>query len=89
MIIDYEAGDIGSVSIDHPETDEAINPGDHSDHITTGLAVQSIPKYAQYRRYLHRGYHLRNDPAELSGDALFWKIGQFVAYDKTLYDLTK
>lgn len=87
-IINYEAGGITSVKINHPETDKTINPGDHSDHRITGLAVQALPKYNQYNRFSYVGYDLRNYPADLCSEELFWKIGQFVAYDKTLYDLT-
>jgi hypothetical protein len=88
-IIDYEVGGIATVRINHTETDKDINPGDHSDHITTGFAVQSVPKYDQYHRFSYIGYALWNYPMDLETEDLFWKIGQFVVYDKTLYDMTK
>jgi len=87
-IIDYEVEELTDIIINYPETENIINPGDNSDHRATGLAVQAMPKYPNYRRYSYIGYHLRSYPADLLGEDLFWKIGQFAVYDKTLYDLT-
>ena len=44
-IVDAEADGIPSSGIDHPETDELLNPGDHSDHVTTGLALEAMSNY--------------------------------------------
>lgn len=88
-IIDNEAGGFASVRINYPETNKAINPGDHSDHRTTGLAVQAIPKYSRYNNFSYIGYNLRNYPVDLWDEDLFLKIAQFVVYDKTLSDLTR
>lgn len=88
-IIDNEVDGFSSVKINHPETNKTINPGDHSDHRTTGIAVQAIPKYNQYNNFSYIGYNLRNYPVDLWGEDLFWKIAQFAVYDKTLSDLTR
>jgi hypothetical protein len=74
-IIDYEAEEISLIRLNHPETDKAINPGDHSDHRATGLAVQALPKYNKYHRFLYIGYDLWNYPVDLFAEDLFWKVG--------------
>ncbi|MCR8927479.1 PIG-L family deacetylase [Priestia megaterium] len=87
-IIDYESKGFSSIILNHPETNDIINPQDHSDHIFTGLAVQGIPRYKKYHKFAYVGYNLINYPLDLAGEELFWKIGQFIAYDTTLYNLT-
>lgn len=87
-IIDYEVDGAFPTSIHYPETDHTINPDDHSDHRITGLAVQALPKLNQYHCFAYIGYHLRNYPEDLSGIDLFWKIGQFVVYDRAFYTLS-
>ncbi|RAS74450.1 hypothetical protein A4R27_24175 [Priestia endophytica] len=88
-IIDFEGDGISFIKINHPEVNKTINPGDHSDHIATGLAVKAVPKYERYHNFSYIGYSLMNYPADLWGEELFWKIGLFFVYDKTLYDMTK
>ncbi|RUL54792.1 MULTISPECIES: PIG-L family deacetylase [Lysinibacillus] len=87
-IIDFEGDNHSVIKINFPEPDRVINQGDHSDHITTGLAVRVIPKYNNYYSYSYKGYSISNYPIDLTGEDLFWKIGMFFVYDKTLYDLT-
>lgn len=86
-IIDAEAEAIPAKGIDHPETDEARNPGDHSDHVTTGLAVEAMANYPEHRRTLHVGYSILDSPPDLLGEDLYWKVAQFAAYDKVVFDL--
>ena len=86
-IVDAEAEGIPSSGIDHPETNELLNPGDHSDHVTTGLALEAMSNYADYRRFLHVGYSILDSPPDLFGEDLYWKVSEFSSYDKVVFDL--
>lgn len=86
-IISLESKDL-TVIVNHPETDQKINPDDHSDHRLTGIAVQSVADYSNYVCLSYIGYDLLNYPVDAASENLFSKIGQFTLYDKTLHDLT-
>ena len=87
-IIQVEANGIQSQGfwINHPDTDTTINPGDHSDHVTTGQAVQAMEIISSLNQALYIDYALSSFPPDLTGANFFWKSGMFAAYVRALYD---
>ena len=88
-IVERESEGIASIALHFPEANPVLNPGDHSDHYSAGLAVEAMPKYFRCHRYAYLGYALSESPPDLTGDDLFWKYALFIAYDRTLFDLTR
>jgi hypothetical protein len=86
-IIEAEMVDTVQVKwINYPDPNTTINPSDHSDHITTGNAVQAMGILSCLNQALFIDYHLNDFPADLSGVDLVWKSGMFAAYEKAVYD---
>ena len=86
-IIQAEASGIQSTPwINYTNPDPSINPGDHSDHVTTGQAAQAMGIISNLNQALFINYHLSSFPEDLTGENSFWKCGMFAAYEKAVYD---
>jgi hypothetical protein len=86
-IIDSESSGIPSRCINLHETDESVNPGDHSDHRHSGLLIEDLfLGGGDYRLVAHIGYSLINDQTRLAERDVFWKIGMFSAYEQAVYE---
>ncbi|ANB16432.1 PIG-L family deacetylase [Dokdonella koreensis] len=71
-LIRAEAGGSAGVWLNIAETDAGKNPGDHSDHRYTSLAVQEARGLVStcIDQALYVEYHTNNRPANISGDNL-------------------
>jgi hypothetical protein len=88
-IIISESGGLQYRCINLLDTDESINPGDHSDHWHTGqLIEESFLGNSDYRLVSFVGYSLPCAADDLIGAEAFWKAGMFAAYEKAVYDAT-
>jgi len=85
-IIESEISDIQSKWINYPDTDTILNPGDHSDHLETGMAVQAMNIPSGLYQVLFVDYATLNDPPDLTGTDLFWKSAMFSAYEEAMYN---
>ena len=85
-IIHFEKGDLNTCSINYPNPDARLNPGDHPDHIATGYALQQLSFIKQLHQFLFVGYDTRNTAAQLSTSEVFYKTAMFAVYDKAVYD---
>lgn len=65
-IIDAECGQIPSVDIHVPETDPALNPNDHADHILTAKAARDVAEGLRARWLHHVGYASASMPENLT-----------------------
>lgn len=88
MIIKSESQDISEILINYLNPDMEINPNDHTDHILTGQAIQSMSIINNLRQTLFVGYSVNNVQKEMKLNEFFWKVGMFSAYEKALYDGT-
>ncbi len=86
-IISFESQGLSDVWIYYLNPDAAINPGDHSDHVMTGHAVQSITSVKSFHQLLFVGYSVSTMHDDLPITDLFWKAGMLAAYEKSVYDL--
>lgn len=85
-IIGYESKGISDIWINYLNPDMAVNPNDHTDHITTGQALQEMPIISNLRQALFVGYSVSNAQQNLPLTDLFWKAGMFAAYEKAVFD---
>jgi hypothetical protein len=85
-IIQLESQGISGVWINYLNPDVGENPNDHTDHITTGQALQEMTIIASLRQALFVGYSVSNAQENLHLKDLFWKAGMFAAYEKAVYD---
>ena len=85
-IIHLESGGVANVQISYLNPDTSENPGDHTDHISTGQAVQDMAVTSSLKQALYMGYCLSNGQDYLLPKDLFWKAGMFAAYEKAVYD---
>lgn len=65
-LIEYERQGERVIDLHIPETDATLNPGDHSDHITTALAVRDAWRGQAARWHHHVGYASGSLPENLS-----------------------
>ena len=96
-IVRHESADMGSgqLWLNAPDFDSAKNPGDHSDHLHTGLAVrdvgQQLAKDTEFRgrlRYAwYADYDIANRATNLTGAAYLAKAGAFLAYDRKVWEI--
>jgi hypothetical protein len=67
-ILDYERGDARFIQLNVSETDTRLNPGDHSDHLTTAkAALESAKDLACARRVHYINYASSGLPENLAG----------------------
>ncbi|WP_162826887.1 PIG-L family deacetylase [Pseudolabrys taiwanensis] len=64
-LIEYERQGELAVDLHIPETDAALNPNDHSDHVTTALAVREAWRGQPARWHHHVGYASGSRPDNL------------------------
>lgn len=87
-IIRFESEGIPGITIHYQDPDRKRNPNDHADHIATGKAMQQIPFISNFEQLLYTGYSVSaNKKKQMTREELFWKIGIFSAYEKTVYDI--
>lgn len=73
-IIEDESDSARDVTVNIPETDRSINPGDHPDHVFTGMLVQEAIRdlpYASQRLFVE--YYGRQLPSNVSPEELALK----------------
>ncbi len=85
-IIHYESRGISNAWINYLNPDTVANPNDHTDHITTGQALQEMNIIGGLLQALFVGYSVSNTSDNLQPPDLFWKAGMFAAYEKAVYD---
>ncbi len=85
-IIQCESQNILHIWINYLNPDTCTNPNDHTDHITTGQAIQDMTIISTLRQALYVGYSVSNVQKNLPLTDLFWKAGMFVAYEKAVFD---
>jgi hypothetical protein len=79
-ILDRERGQASSVQLNLPDPDEAINPGDHPDHLMTGKAVLEAAKdIACASQFLYTGYAGAKLPENLNSAQKEQEISVFAA----------
>lgn len=86
-IISLESNGITNIRIHYLNPDEDMNPGDHADHIATGIALQSMTNIATLHQLLFVGYSVGSVMEDLPLTDLFWKAGMLAVYEKAVYDL--
>lgn len=87
-IIQYESLHIKDYCLHYLNPDDTANSNDHADHIATGKAIQNMTIISNFPQHLFVGYNVNNVSEVLQGADLFWKVGMFSAYEKTVFDLT-
>lgn len=85
-IIQFESQGITEIWLNYLNPDTSTNPNDHTDHITTGQAIQEMSIISDLRQALFIGYSVNNVSSKLQPTELFWKAGIFAAYEKAVYD---
>jgi hypothetical protein len=85
-IIDFESKGLVQVRINYLNPDPQRNPGDHSDHIATGQAIQAMNILPGVQQVLYSGYGC-NGAGPISTISLFWKVGMLAAYEKAVFDI--
>ncbi|MCK9917834.1 PIG-L family deacetylase [Microbacteriaceae bacterium K1510] len=65
-LIEHEQQDAPIIDLHIPETDATLNPNDHSDHVTTALAVRDAWRDRPARWHHHVGYASGSRPENLS-----------------------
>ncbi len=75
-----------SVTLNFPEFDGTLNPGDHSDHLHTALLLRHMARYQSLKKYAFVHYQTQHAAADLEGKLLFWKTGMFCVYHQTILD---
>ncbi|MGN6618710.1 MAG: PIG-L family deacetylase [Ilyomonas sp.] len=87
-IIRFESENQTDITVHYQDPDRKRNPDDHADHIATGQAIQQIPFISGFKQLLYTDYSVNsNNEKQMTGEELFWKIGIFSAYEKTVYDI--
>lgn len=86
-ILIYESATFDNIQINYPNPDMVKNHGDHIDHIIVGECIQNISIPSNSVQFLFNGYSLKSAKKMLHSAELFWKIGMFAAYEKTVYDI--
>lgn len=66
-ILDAERGQTQALELHVPESDPAINPNDHADHVMTSRLALEAAEKLNARRYFHPGYNCGALPENLSG----------------------
>lgn len=61
---------------------------DHPDHLNTGRTLDLIENGDNFQKVLFAGYGVANEGNNLTAKELFWKIGMFAVYEKTVFDAT-
>ncbi|MDQ6812829.1 MAG: PIG-L family deacetylase [Bacteroidota bacterium] len=84
-IITWERSDVGNTNVNYLNPDVSTNASDHSDHISTGQAIQAI-EFRGMQHHLFVGYSVASRHENLDPALLFWKAGMFAAYEKAVYD---
>ncbi len=85
-IIRFESQGKPDIWINYLNPDTELNTNDHTDHITTGQAIQNMPIISTLRQALFIGYSNSDTQENLSAKNLFWKAGMFAAYEKAVFD---
>jgi hypothetical protein len=85
-IICIESGGIRTRRIHYLSPDPLVNPGDHPDHVATGVAIQDMSDINTFQQLLFPGYCSKSAPGEQLQKDLAWKAGIFAAYEKAVYD---
>ncbi len=93
-IIAFEGNGAEAVELHAPDFDPISNPGDHSDHVTTGTAVLEIfaahatndPVGQPWSLTGYVDYDTRNRPENGSLEQVTSKAGTFLAYDRTMWE---
>lgn len=85
-IILSESYGMQNIWINYLNPDTRTNPNDHADHIATGQAIQAMPVISGLHQALFTGYNIGNGQENLHLTDLFWKIGMFATYEKTVFD---
>jgi LmbE family N-acetylglucosaminyl deacetylase len=85
-IIKSESHGTFNILLNYLNPDTHKNPGDHSDHIATGQAVQDMAIASSLRQGLFVGYGVGDSSHPLQPTELFWKSGMFAAYEKAVFD---
>lgn len=75
--------------------DRKLNPGDHSDHYHTGMAVReatdNLSNSTEFRKSLHNiwfvDYDILSRPPNLNSTQFMAKAGAFMEYDKTVAEI--
>jgi hypothetical protein len=88
LIVLQEIEGISSGIIHYLNPDLSYNPGDHSDHIATGRALQEMTVIKSLQQVLYAGYSVCSTGDQLASADLFFKTGMFAAYEKAVYDLS-
>ncbi|MEO6546533.1 MAG: hypothetical protein ABIN94_00985 [Ferruginibacter sp.] len=86
-IIALESQGISNGWMHYLNPDLTRNPGDHPDHIATGIAIQSMPVIKNFHQLLFVGYSFGSLSGKLSANELFWKAGMFAVYENAVYGL--
>ena len=86
-IISCESEGIGNKNLHYMHPDPGFNPGDHADHITTGIAIRHLKFLTHFNQFLYVGYSNQTSHEKLLQSDLFWKTGMFAAYEKAVFDL--
>ncbi|MES2645956.1 MAG: PIG-L family deacetylase [Bacteroidota bacterium] len=85
-IISCESEGIADKNIHYLNPDPVPNPGDHADHISTGIAVGQLNVTKSFKQFLYVGYSIQNLETQLSQSDMFWKVSMFAAYEKAVFD---
>ncbi len=86
-IIGIESEGIRDRWIHYLNPDLLVNPGDHPDHVATGLAIQDMCHINTFQQLLFAGYCSSLAPRQQVIEDVAWKAGMFAAYEKAVYDL--
>lgn len=79
-IVRFEKNNLTARDISVSDFDPARNPGDHSDHHLTSLAIESAAKVEKIDRLLYLTYCTAGKDANLTGAVLAHKKAMFEAY---------
>ena len=85
-IIRFEKDGTSEIFLHYQNPDTTQNPRDHCDHVATGIVMESMKAFNNAHQFLYNGYSVAAGKSQLSPDELFWKIGMFAAYEKTVFD---
>jgi len=85
-MITFESQGMSNIWIHYLNPDKVINPDDHTDHITTGNAIQDMTIIRTLHQLLFAGYSVSSVQEHLPSKDLFWKAGMFAVYEKAVHD---
>ena len=77
--------DAGRISLNFPEFDDVLSPGDHNDHLNTALLIKNMEMYPFIKKNAFVHYEICHVANDLDGIDLFWKVGMFSVYHQTVF----